>query len=248
MVDLIDVSSWQDPAKFDWAALAAREAPVRAVVARATYGTKLDPDFKKFCEAIRGNGHHFGAYLFYRQTQTVRDQLAAFARQLDLVGGLMMGDLLPVLDMEHNARNGDGEPRAAQFSDDCRQVAGSLSADYGGCILYFSSYFPSYLRRGDARRALWMNDYPAWLADYGDKTHPRSPGAPRTPYTPKWALHQYTGKGRIPEYASGGEDLDLNVINPSVDWDELLIGNLPELEQEAVELEHEVNARSGGSD
>src|SRR5574341_614672 len=89
-----DVSKWQNPKKWNWAALKARG--VKFMVARASYGKGLaDPTFVRYAELIRANGIVFSAYLFYRQIHSVEEQLALFERQLSLVGGLQNGDMFP---------------------------------------------------------------------------------------------------------------------------------------------------------
>lgn len=248
-VDVVDVSHHQTPAWLDVPALARRG--VLGVICRATYGKgTADRDFVEFSKRVRGEGMAFGAYLFYRQVHTVEEQLALWDRQLELVGGLQPGDFLPVLDMEENKRNGDGLPNSKLFGEACQRIAEGWLAQYGGVILYYSSYFPEYLKA----YGQWMQSTPDlkhWLADYGTKTKASVPGKPRTPYTKLWHLHQYAGDhppGRIPEYANGTQNIDLNALNPTVAFDELLIRSPDEVSDEAREGEEGTDARPGGAD
>jgi GH25 family lysozyme M1 (1,4-beta-N-acetylmuramidase) len=240
MIEGIDVSHHQVPQSFDWPALAKR---VKFVVARAAYGKMADKTFAKYAELCRQHGIAFGGYLFYRQTQSTRDQLLLFQRQIELAGGI---DVLPVLDMEENASNGDGRPIAATFSSACAEIAYALKADYGGAILYYSSYFPEYLGKPQQPAiSAWMrDDFKHWLADYN-----RPPGKPRNPYTAEWHIHQ-PQKTRIPEYAKGTADLDLNVVNPKMEhgWrDTLLCKASRDLSPEAIEGEQGTTERPGGA-
>jgi GH25 family lysozyme M1 (1,4-beta-N-acetylmuramidase) len=125
MIHGIDVSSWQNPAKFDWPALAKSG---KFLIARASYGKKPDKTFTRYAALCREHGVVFGAYLFYRQTQTVTDQFAVWNRQLDAIGELLEGDVFPVLDMEENKRNGDGRPNPAVRSSTTRAISQTASA------------------------------------------------------------------------------------------------------------------------
>src|SRR5574341_9586 len=236
-----DVSKWQNPKKWNWAALKARG--VKFMVARASYGKGLaDPTFVRYAELIRANGIVFSAYLFYRQIHSVEEQLALFERQLSLVGGLQNGDMFPVLDMEDNQANGDGPVNGPVFSAACMKIADGWRERYGGCVLYYSSFFPSHF----GLRPEWMKgpDLYHWLADYN-----KEPGKPRTPYTPQWHLHQPRPR-RVTEYAGGNADVDYDVVNPALaDFDTLLI-KLPaeEPSPDVINGDAGTTTRPGGAD
>lgn len=247
MIAGYDVSSWQDPEKWDWPALALGD---KFVIARACYGTKPDRAFARYAALCREHGICFGAYLFYRQTQTVTDQFAVWNRQLAAIGGLREGDLLPTLDMEENRRNGDGRPNPARFGAACREIAEALRAEHGGAVLYYSSFFPDYLGAPKTyAHVSWMREsgYYHWLADYGSKTGPTPLGQPRTPYTAVWHLHQAKARP-VPEYAGGGADVDANALNPKKAIADLLIQPAPELSEDAVLGEEGTTERPGGCD
>lgn len=210
-----DVSKWQTPSLWDWPALRAlNEASPVFIIARATYGSgQLDKHFVEYAQRCKDNGIMFGAYHFYRQTQSVEAQLGAFQKQIDAIGGLHAGNLFPVLDMESNAPNGDGSPNAKVWNRACDEIGDAWKKEYGGCILYYSSYFPDMLgaHKGDTGWH-WMKEpgYLHWLADYSVKD-----GAPRHPYTPDWNLHQ--PKPRATKlYMKGGAPVDTNFLNGSV--------------------------------
>lgn len=238
MIEGLDVSHWQNPDKFDWEEL--KERGVKFMVARASYGkSTADRQFVKFAEKIREHGLTFGAYLFYRQIHTVEEQMALFDRQLELIGGLKPGDMYPVLDMEHNGANGDGRPKAKLFSDSCHRIAEQWRDEYGGVIIYYSSYFPEYLKPHHE----WIDDNFSWLADYD-----REPGSPRTPYTDTWHIHQPKPR-KIPEYANGGAVVDYDVIASQDYFLDLLIDGIPEdsLSDNAMSGEIDTDERPGGA-
>lgn len=226
--DGFDVSKWQTPSKWDWPALAAisqrhREYAGRPLIliARATYGAKMvDPRFGEYVELAREHGLLVGAYHFYRQIHSARNQLTAWDRAMDLIADLGPGELLPVLDMESNEPNGDGRPAKDSWNRDCKLIAETWRERYGGCILYYSSYFPDllYAHRGDGGWKWMLDDgYAHWLADYSSE-----PGKPRTPYTDCWHLHQPAPRP-VPQYAGGIHPVDCDYAAPELDLGELVI-------------------------
>lgn len=232
----LDLSHHQQPDKFDWAALKA--AGYKFLVCRASYGKgTADRNFTRFAELARLHGFTFGTYLFYRQVHSVEDQLALFDSQIAKIGGLKPGDLFPALDMEDNSANGDGKPNAAVFNSACLKIADSWRHRYGGAILYYSSFFPSYL---GADKGAWRNTpgFFHWLADYS-----KPAGEPRHPDTPAWHLHQPQPR-TIPEYAGGKAPVDYDVTNPTV---QLVTLTIPESEP-ATKDETDPSTRPGGAD
>lgn len=245
MIEGFDVSSWQDPEKWDWDGLKRRG--VQFLVARASYGKgTADRHFKRYAALAHEHEIAFGAYIFYRQIHSVEEQLAVFDRQVDAAGGLLPGDILPVLDMEENSANGDGRPKAQLFGDACLRILDEWREQYGGAIAYYSSYFPEYLKvSGTLDR--WNRDFRNganlrhWLADYD-----RDPGKPRTPYTNAWALHQPRPR-KVPEYARGSQVVDYDVAAGTIDA--LLIrANPPEVSPDTTEGEIGTTDRPGGAD
>lgn len=247
MIEGFDVSHHQDPEKWDWGGLKRRG--VKFMVARASYGKgTADRRFVRFAELIRTNGIALGAYHFYRQIHSVEEQLAVFEQQIEAIGGLVPGDLYPVLDMEENAINGDGKPKPQIFSEACYRIAHSLRLHYGGVILYYSSYFPEYLGAGRTSD-YWTSQFGEqphffhWLADYN-----RDPGKPRTPYTGSWHMHQPKPRS-VPEYAGGVQVVDYDVVNPSVELLDLSIkAASPDVSIDAETGETGTTDRPGGAD
>jgi len=223
----LDVSKWQNPEAFDWVALGEHHQRLTEetgtgllFIARATYGAHTeDKRFVRFHELCKRHGLIFGAYHFYRQVHSVESQLAAWQRQMDRIGGLVVGDLLPTLDMEHNGVNGDGDPVKQTWNRACDEIGDGWKDAHGGAILYYSSYFPDWLGAHQGHQGWkWMHEpgYYYWLADYSSP-----PGAPRSPYQPKddagkrvWHLHQPKPRP-ISMYSKGQADIDRDFANPS---------------------------------
>lgn len=236
MIQGLDLSHHQSPEKVNWTAL---KTGYQFVICRASYGAKgPDRQFVKFAELVRLHGLKFGAYLFYRQTQAVEDQLALFDSQLAKVGGLHAGDFFPVLDIEENNANGDGKPNAAVFNSACRKIADSWRNRYGGAILYYSSFFPSSSLGQDKGAWRYEPGFYHWLAD-----HSKPAGQPRHPDTPIWHIHQMKPR-TIPEYAGGREVVDYNVLS---DQTQLITLSIPEQEPDTND-ENEIGTRPGGAD
>jgi GH25 family lysozyme M1 (1,4-beta-N-acetylmuramidase) len=219
-----DVSSWQLHPKenskdkgFDWPKVAEQAS---FFIARATYGIKADTDFHHFAKTVQElRSLPFGAYHFYRQSQSWEDQIAQFRCRLEAIGGLRAGlDLVPTLDLEENNKNGDGWPKPSVFNSSGRAFAEAIRDEYGACIIYMSSFFPEVLGAPKSDKWKWMLEpgYYFWLADYSV-----SDGLPRTPYTPEWALHQFRVKPH-PLYRNGKEPIDVNVVNPQFAFENLI--------------------------
>lgn len=204
-----DVSHHQQPALFDWQALGSTPA---VIVARATYGTKPDATFPEYARLCREHGVVLGAYHFFRQTEPNLWQIEAFQVAISLIGP---GDVHPVLDLEDNTQF-DGPALPNVFNCPARAMAEYLRDVYGGCILYYSSYFPAALGNPE-----WMREpgYRHWVADYG-----RPAGEPRHPHTPSWHWHQ-PEPVRTPLYRGG--PVDHIYANPEHEPGVMLIGELP---------------------
>jgi len=237
MIQGLDLSHHQSPDKLNWGAL--KSAGYQFLICRASYGKgTADRQFVRFVELARLHGFKVGAYLFYRQTHSVEDQLAVFDAQLKKIGGLQPGDLFPALDMEENSANGDGKPNAAVFNSACFKIAESWRHRYGGAILYYSSFFPSSWLGAD--KGAWRNQpgFFHWLADYS-----KPAGEPRHPDTPSWHIHQPQPR-TIPEYANGKEIVDYDVTNSNV---QLVTLSIPETEPTTKD-ETDTSTRPGGAD
>lgn len=242
-----DVSHHNNPKLFNFPL--ARAQGLGFMIARVSYGKDTaDRQLVEWAKRIRGAGFSFGVYLFYRQIHTVEDQLALFDRQLDLIGGLQPGDMYPALDMEDNHVNNDGFPKAQHFSDSCRRIASIWKEQFGNVILYYSSFFPEYLKehKGWIKEGEGKN-YLHWLADYSVPE-----GKPRTLYSPHWNLHQSKPRPSVLYPAPAKvADIDHDVSNPAIDFDALLIKpsdlTHDHVSDDAVDGEDGTTDRPGGA-
>ncbi|MCA9645827.1 MAG: hypothetical protein KC492_34285 [Myxococcales bacterium] len=203
-----DVSKWQRPELWHWPGLAAMSA---TIVARATYGTEPDETFPEYARLCREHGARLGAYHFFRQTQALGEQLNAFENAL--LTWLGPGDVLPVLDLEDNTQfDGPLKPRA--FNADARRLAEWIRDEYGGCILYYSAFFPAAL--GNPK---WLGEdgYRHWIADYD-----APPGFPRA----EWHWHQPRPEP-TPLFNGGRSVVDHIYANPEHEPGVMLIGEMP---------------------
>lgn len=230
MIKIVDVSHHQDPKLWDWDNF---HRSFSGLVARASYGSGTkDRQFLEYAKQARSMGSAcvFGAYHFFRQTQTAKAQFDLFKSQIDAIGGLLEENMYPVLDLEDNRTNGDGKVDAKLFNTVGRELCEMMIEEWGGCIIYMSSYFPDSIGANIKIRTLnsntaWLQYCNWWLADYGYYMSsgnarsfvPTEPGKPRSPYGP-WAIHQHKPRPTA-LYADGKLDVDQNVVNPNFDVD-----------------------------
>src|SRR5688572_1676229 len=128
----VDISSHQNPTAINWEALAKTH---RFVICRATYGTRTDSQFAAHVAAARRVGLKVGAYHFYRQTQPIELQLAAFAGATD--GKIL--DLVPALDLESND-SFDGPADPALYAN-AKPMADAWRTQFGNYLLYTTASF-----------------------------------------------------------------------------------------------------------
>lgn len=245
MISGFDVSHHQSPAGWDWPLLAKAEG-IRFMVARASYGSgTADRHFVEYSKRVRDAGLSFGAYLFYRQIHGADAQLALFEKQLEAGGGVRKGDIFPTLDMEENERFDGVKPKASIFGPACRRIAESLRAAYGGCILYYSAYFPEWLGvRKSGEFWDWAKEpgYFHWIADYN-----RPPGGARTPYTPTMHIHQPLPKPSA-LFSRAKHPVDHDYLAENVALASLLVSSTDEgPSDDAIKGEKDTTNRPGGS-
>uniref|UniRef100_A0A6M3ILB6 Putative glycoside hydrolase n=1 Tax=viral metagenome TaxID=1070528 RepID=A0A6M3ILB6_9ZZZZ len=215
-VDGWDVSEWLPPGLWDWEALRAASAerveagrPPLFIIARATYGTKVDATVAEYARLCRAHGVVFGAYMFFRQVHTVAEHLAAWTRAMDLVDGLRDGEIVPALDLEDNVAHGDGPVRAAIWNDACPEIVARWRDYYGGAMVYCSSGFPTALGPPAAHAWMWDPGVRHWVADWA-----MPDGDPRTPFhRAPWSIHQPMRRAS-PEFAGGRHAIDVLALSP----------------------------------
>lgn len=186
----IDVSAHQSPDAVRWRELAKTH---RFVVARATYGTRLDATFAEHVHRAREEGLVPGAYHFFRQGQDVQAQLDAFSAAAEHAG-MGPGWLPPALDVESNAAF-DGPVTAAGYAP-AEDICKAWRARWGQALVYTNA--STWALTGNPE---WLRDYPLWVAHYGV-------AVPKTPLGLPWVIWQHTSSP-LPGVMAG--PLDQNV-------------------------------------
>ncbi len=189
----IDISHYQG--NIDWNKLRngmISGCPLRFIMIKATEGsTRLDPKFKDNFHQARENGYIRGAYHFWSNKSSARDQAAWFLSKVKLEDG----DLPPVLDIEHMPENRSVE----DFQCDVLTWLHVVEDRYHvKPILYtYYKFKQQYLN------APVFDDYPYWIAHYYvDKIQYEGP----------WKFWQHTDAGRLPGIKGF---VDFNVYNGS---------------------------------
>lgn len=214
----IDVSHHQNPATLPWDSIAATAS---FCICRATYGRARDRQVAEHMRRARAAGMQVGLYLFYRPSQPVTDQLAAF-RAAAQAAGYQAGDIVPALDIE-----ADPIPTMQRvdptWEPNVRRMAEAMTAAFGAqCLIYITQR-----EWGMLGKPWWVLDYPLWTAHYRDTLKPATPG--NMPHT----IHQHRVGPYNPNGPGGHFDvpgmlqIDQNratgslPVSRSVPWDEL---------------------------
>ena len=180
MMKGIDVSKWQG--KIDWKT-ASRH--VDFCIARAAFGTSIDPSFERNWRGMADCGVIRGVYQYLR---VEKDPVAQAHDLLELLadcGGLHEGDLSPVADVERETNEG---AIAAQWEACIYPWTQEIESHLGRRpILYTGPVFWEDVGLGDMFAHL-----PLWLADYR-----RMPHLPKDSWK-KYLLWQYTNRGAVP--------------------------------------------------
>ncbi len=175
----IDISHYQG--EIDWDQLQnalIERSPIRFIVMKATEGsTKIDPAFEEnFSQALE-YGYIRGAYHFWSNKSSARQQAYFFLNNVPLEEG----DLPPVLDIEH-------KPKDMPIEDFQREVLTWLhiveDRYHVKPIIYtYYKFKMNYLS------SPVFDDYPYWIAHYYvDKVE----------YTGEWKFWQHTDAGKLP--------------------------------------------------
>ena len=200
----IDISHYQGDIDWDDLSNAMIEGcPLRFVMIKSTEGsTRLDSKFKENFRQAREYGYIRGAYHFWSNKSSARDQAYHFLNKVRLEDG----DLPPVLDVEH-------KPKDSSVEDIQRDVLTWLNIvedkyHVKPIIYTYYKFKDKYLS------APVFNDYPYWIAHYYvDKVEYKGP----------WKFWQHTDAGKLPGIKGY---VDFNIYNGSFyDMKKLTIGN-----------------------
>lgn len=200
----IDISHYQGD--IDWDDLSnamIEDCPLRFVMIKSTEGsTRLDSKFKENFRQAREYGYIRGAYHFWSNKSSARDQAYHFLNKVRLEDG----DLPPVLDVEHKPKDRSVE----DFQRDVLTWLHIVEDKYHvkPIIYTYYKFKDKYLS------APVFNDYPYWIAHYYvDKVEYKGP----------WKFWQHTDAGKLPGIKGY---VDFNIYNGSFyDMKKLTIGN-----------------------
>ena len=200
----IDISHYQGEINWDKLRHSMIEGcPLRFIIIKSTEGsTKLDENFNDNFYQSREYGFIRGAYHFWSNKSTAREQAYYFLKQVHLENG----DLPPVLDIEHMPKNRSIE----DFQRDVLTWLHIVEDRYHvkPIIYTYFKFKEQYLN------APVFEDYPYWIAHYYvDKVE----------YKGSWKFWQHTDVGRLPGIKG---HVDLKIYNGSFyDLKKLTIGS-----------------------
>ena len=168
------------------------KSPIRFVVMKATEGaSKVDPSFNENFQQAREYGFIRGAYHFWSNKSSARQQAYFF---LDKVP-LEVGDLPPVLDVEHKPADKSVE----DFQRDVLTWLHIVEDRYHVKPIIYTYY---KFKMTNLNSPVF-DDYPYWIAHYYvDKIE----------YKGEWKFWQHTDAGRLPGIKGY---VDFNIYNGS---------------------------------
>ena len=200
----IDISHYQGD--IDWNKLKMAKignSPVKFILIKSTEGSnQLDENFNDNFYQARENGFIRGAYHFWSNKSTPRQQAYYFLQQVHLEDG----DLPPVLDVEHKPKDKSNE----EFQRDILTWLHIVEDKYHvKPILYtYYKFKEAYLNTPV------FDDYPYWIAHYYVE---------KVAYKGPWKFWQHTDVGKLPGIKGY---VDFNIYNGSYyDLRKLTIGN-----------------------
>lgn len=176
--------------------------PLRFVMIKATEGAdKLDDNFNDNFYNAREHGFIRGAYHFWSNHSSARDQAYYFLKQVHLEDG----DLPPVLDVEHKPKDQSVE----DFQRDILTWLHIVEDKYHVKPMIYTYY----KFKDEYLGAPVFDDYPYWIAHYYVE---------KVTYKGKWKFWQHTDAGKLPGIKGF---VDLNVYNGSFyDLKQMTIG------------------------
>ena len=200
----IDISHYQGD--IDWNKLKMAKignSPVKFILIKSTEGSnQLDENFNDNFYQAREYGFIRGAYHFWSNKSTPRQQAYYFLKQVHLEDG----DLPPVLDVEHKPKDKSNE----EFQRDVLTWLHIVEDKYHvKPILYtYYKFKEAYLNTPV------FDDYPYWIAHYYVE---------KVTYKGPWKFWQHTDVGKLPGIKGY---VDFNIYNGSYyDLRKLTIGN-----------------------
>lgn len=189
----IDISHYQG--NIDWELLKGamiKRCPIRFIMIKATEGSsRLDPMFNENFRNAADYGFIRGAYHFWSNKSSARDQAHFFLKKVHLQNG----DLPPVLDIEHKPKNMSNE----EFQREVLTWLHIVEDKYHVKPILYTYY----KFKANHLNSPVFDDYPYWIAHYYvDKIE----------YKGQWKFWQHTDAGKL---AGIKGYVDLNLYNGS---------------------------------
>lgn len=205
----IDISHYQG--KIDWDELKnamISGCPLRFVIIKSTEGSsRMDENFYENFDNALEYGFVRGAYHFWSNKSTAREQAYYFLKQVHLENG----DLPPVLDIEHAPKDKSIE----EFQQDILTWLHIVEDRYHVKPILYTYYKFKERYLG----APVFEDYPYWIAHYY---------VPKIEYKGAWKFWQHTDAGRLPGIKGY---VDFNIYNGSYyDLKKLTIGGMEDID------------------
>lgn len=162
----IDVSHHQNPSSLPWSTFAKRSS---FVIVRATYGTMGDKQCAEHVRRAREVGLAIGLYHFFRPSQPVDAQLAAF-REIAAGAGYAPGDIVPALDVEADPVPKPGTEVSPAWQAPVKSMLDTLVSEFGNAIVYITQR-----EWGMLGKPAWVLERPLWVAHYTGASKPATP-------------------------------------------------------------------------
>ncbi len=186
----LDVSHYQGTV--DWGSV--KSAGIAFAIAKATESTSAsDKMFALNWAGIKNAGLVRGAYHFFHASKDATEQANFFVDAIQSAGGLLPGDLPPVIDFENGSIDGLSNPAVQSGVNTWLQVVASKTGVTP--MIYTTRSVGNQFLAGQ------FGTYPLWVANYGVA----SPALPNG-WT-KWQFWQYSQSGSV-SGITGNVDMD----------------------------------------
>lgn len=163
----IDLSHFQDPALLPWASWAGK---VDFVIARACYGTERDRCTAEHVRRARDIGAKVGLYAFFRNIDTVNDQLSTLHAMADLCR-IDDGDIVPAVDIERDPFPAPGRAVSPDWSAAAQLFVEAIGETWSNALVYMTQREWHQLGAPS-----WVLRRPLWVAHYTSAATPATPG------------------------------------------------------------------------
>lgn len=198
----VDVSNHQ--AKVDMQAM--RDQGMQFVYIKATEGASyVDKYFQVNWDSAGEAGLPRGAYHFFSFDTPGADQAQNYIQTV----GSLEGGLVPVVDVEWYGDKKENPPAKEDVVRELKAFSDAIEAEYGvKPMVYATDLYDRYLEDD-------FDDYSRWV---------RSVFLPVWVYVDDdWHVWQYSDTGHLEGSTGHEKSFDLNVLNPSVAIDDLLV-------------------------